>query len=792
MKKLSLLLLFVFAYIMPIGAEKISEQEALATAQAFFVHTTGHKLSPNNVSASESLQLAHTSTGYYVFNRGVADGFVIVAADDKFSKDILGYADQGTFDIDNMPDNMRWWLGGYDRMLESVQKVGDNSLSKVIKVESSQVVRANIDPLVTSKWNQNSPYNDMCPTYNGIRCPSGCLATALAQIVYFNEYPQQGVGSHSYEWFVDRVSQGILSVDFSQHTYNYDAMLDTYDESSSAESRQAVAQLMSDIGILSNMGYKPAISGAQSLHALQGLIENLKYDKGAMLLSREFYTDEEWIDMVYNNLASGYPLYYSGLNQWAGHAFVCDGYRDGYFHINWGWGGSSDGYFLLDALDPGSQGIGGSSDGYNDGQEAIFNLKRPQSDSKYVIFMCNYNHFGIEQANLTNTSTATFTGAFNHLGLVTQTIVLGVKVVDSEGNATWIQTPTPATLNSYAAVDEIVINMSEFPTADGEYRVYPAYQDENGIWKEMRTKKTFPESYLIAKVSGKNISFSNQLIFSNWTPSEVIAEKEFTMKVDIENVTGAVYYDNIKLALMEYGTSNILGYSDAVDVSIAIDSTSSVTFTMTAPAQHGFCNYFVVNSNGMTISEVLRLAVEENTETTEEFTLTLNSLEVANADNVSLDNINITAQITCESGRYNGFVGFFVYPETGGFHIDYLVQDFYIRSGETLTVDKPSGDFYGLQTGKTYYVSIRYDDPRTGSWALLGTSSQNKYFTISDPSSIDEIISDDASVATSVYNLLGIRLLHFEAGETIDTTSLSPGVYIVKTGDKSRRIVVND
>ncbi len=786
MKRVVFFSLLALVGSIQIWAEKVSEQEAHKIAQQFFATDKGL-----TKSTTMPLPLAHASTGYYAFNRGENDGFVLVATDDCFSNEILGFADQGTFDTDNMPDNMRWWLGQYDRAVETLQKADNHSPAKGIEIKATQTERTEIAPLVTAQWDQSSPYNNMCPVYNGMRCPTGCLATALAQIVYCNKYPAHGTGTYSYDWKVDLVTQETLSVNFDERTYNYDIMCDTYNESSSAESRQAVAQLMFDLGVLSEMAYKPAISSAPTFTALLGLVRNLNYDKSAIIRSREFYTDKEWMDMVYANLAEGYPLLYTGQNEWAGHAFVCDGYRDGYFHINWGWSGGSNGYFLLDGLDPGSQGIGGSSGGYNSGQEAIFNLKPAQPDSKYEILMYNYNNFDIEEKVQNSTSTATFTGAFCNLGIAGQTITLGLKVVDHEGKASWIQELTSSHINSLADAKSIVVDLSHFPTAEGEYRVYPAYQDENGVWKEMRTKTNFSKRYMTATVSGKKITFAHTLKFSNWTPSkEIIAEKDFSIQATIQNITGSDYADQIKLALIEYGGTNLVGYSDEVAVSIPNGNSTTATFALTAPKKEGFYNYFAVNSKGETISEILRVAVEENTETTTEYSLVLNSVEVVAQ---ALDDIHITATITCESGRYNGFIAFYIFPEKGGNYIDYTYENFFIKEGETKSVTNHNPDaFYGLTKGKTYYTTIYYNDLTINKWIQLGTADQRKFFTINDPSAIDELTQENIPTETSVYNLSGIRLLHFEADVPLDTSSLEPGVYIVKSGNTTQRIIINN
>ncbi len=742
---------------------------------------------------SNQLKLAHTSSSYYAFNCGESNGFVLIAADDNFSNEILGYADQGTFDTTTIPANMRWWLSEYDRMLEAMQEAENNTSATRIQVKAIQTERAEIKPLLKSKWNQDSPYNDKCPLYNGSRCYTGCLATAIAQIIYYNQYPSQGVGIHSYEWFVGQNSQGTLSTDFSQHTYDYETMSDTYNKNSSQASRAAVAQLMNDVGVASNMSYGTDASGAISLDGAKGLIRNFNYDKSAILLLRDFYSEEEWIDMLYTSLAENRPLYYAGANAGAGHAFVCDGYCDGYFHINWGWGGYYDGYFLIGALDPEGQGIGGSDSGYNQNQEAIFNIKPAQADSKYVTLMYNYADFDIAQKTQTTSSrNVKFSGAFYNFSLTAQDITVGIKVVNSNGDVTWIEDPYSDIIESYRGVAEIYIHLSNFPTAAGTYTVYPAYKDENNEWQEMRTVNTSNKKYLTATVSGTSITFANpvsgELEFSNWATTGIYAGEEFSVQVDIANNTGATFTDNIRFVLLEYGTTSDVSYSDEVSVNIANGSSYTATFTLTAPATPGYYNFVVVNSEWYNLCNISTLKVADNEN---ELSLTLNSLSIENATNVSLDNINISAEISCERGSYNGYIAFAVYPETGGYNIDLVYQSFRIETGQTQTISN-TDQFTKLETGKDYFIALFYYDLTNENWIQLGSNDQVAFFTTANPNGINEITNEDTPTETSVYNLSGIRLLHFEAGEALDTSSLEPGIYIVKSGNKSKRILINN
>ncbi len=355
MKKAILCLVLFLVCVGRAVAERISEQEAYNLAREFYV--TGRR-SAKNVQAAISLQMAHASTAYYAFNRGQRDGFVLVAADDCFPREILGYADKGTFDAANLPPNMKWWLGEYDRALEAKKQAGNQNrkVRKDVKQKDAEAERPEIEPLLTCQWGQGEPYNALCPVYDGERCLSGCVATAMAQLMYYHKYPEVGDGYSE-----------------SEHIYDYDAMTDTYDESSSQESRYAVARLMYDAGIASRMSYGLYESYAYFYDAACGFVNNFKYDRSTILLWRNYYEEDEWIDMMYASLASSYPIFYTGqLQGGGGHAFVCDGYRDGYFHINWGWDGYCDGYFLVDGMTP--EGY----DGFNFDQEAIFNLSFPR------------------------------------------------------------------------------------------------------------------------------------------------------------------------------------------------------------------------------------------------------------------------------------------------------------------------------------------------------------------------------------------------------------------------------
>ena len=249
---------------------------------------------------------------------------------------------------------MQYWMHEMDRQIAFLQEHDYVMAQPPFKHETA------VAPLMTTTWNQHAPYNDMCPTYgeNNVHCVTGCVATAFAQVMKYHQWPDVGEGYHSYICYVNDETPVELSANFFQSVYQWDLMLDSYDEESSPESCAAVAKLMSDVGISMDMGYG-ASSGAFENEAMYSMIRYFKYNELCYLLERDFYSAAEWDQILVDEISAGRPIVYCGYSysgmDSGGHAFVLDGFdTDGYFHVNWGWGGSDDGYFLFTLLAPSS------------------------------------------------------------------------------------------------------------------------------------------------------------------------------------------------------------------------------------------------------------------------------------------------------------------------------------------------------------------------------------------------------------------------------------------------------
>jgi len=346
---ISLLLSFVMLPFSIILANPVSEEDARNVAVAFM-----EKHFKNRNNASFGIRRAYGKASvssplnekYYVFNAtGTQGGYVIVATDDRLPE-ILGYSDKGYIDMDNMPPNMRAWLSQYDHVMNQAEDTFAMESPKGPKGFSSWPsafkAKHDISPMITTKWGQEAPFNDLAPEIDGQRAVTGCVATAMAQIMYYHRWPDTET---------TMIPQYGYGEELPPTAFDWENMLDVYDGSENEEQRMAVAKLMRYAGQAAKMQYGVDGSGAFSFSAIRALMENFGYSKQMKYVKHRDYTAEEWEKIVYHELQEGRPVFYSGYSPWeGGHAFVCDGYAaDGnYYHFNWGWDGDSDGYFLME------------------------------------------------------------------------------------------------------------------------------------------------------------------------------------------------------------------------------------------------------------------------------------------------------------------------------------------------------------------------------------------------------------------------------------------------------------
>ena len=339
---------------------------------------------------------------YYIVN--LNQGFVILSADNRIEP-ILGYSTEGNFNADNIPDNMLAFLDGYSAQIKSYLHES-SSMPNEATAKWASLIRdeytpnttkgAVVGPLLSTIWNQDNPYNASCPSDAagpGGHAYAGCVATAMAQIIRYWEYPSQGTGSHEYNcsssMYVNgqltNFNYGNLQANFGTQ-YDYSNMPDLITSTNYTE----VAKLIYHCGVSVEMTYTPYASSAYSSDVPHALKQYFKYSTNGTptptYRNRSSYTESYWINLLKSELDYWRPVLYNGSGSGGGHAFVCDGYDDqGYFHFNWGWSGSYNGYFTLNALTPGTH-------NFNDSQGAVIYVQGGtpliKTNSNQLSFLC--------------------------------------------------------------------------------------------------------------------------------------------------------------------------------------------------------------------------------------------------------------------------------------------------------------------------------------------------------------------------------------------------------------------
>ena len=777
-------------------AEKIGKDEARKIASEFFSGPSERKAAPYEGDAT--LRLAGEGSAYYAFNRGTNGGYVIVAADDRADAQVLGFADKGTFSADSMPSAMRWWLDEYARQLEYAPAKTTAGSAR------TEAVRADIAPMVTAKWDQLAPYNAFCPEYYGEKSVTGCEATAMAQIMYYHKWPKRGTGSHSYEWIVDEEVMGTLSADFSQSVYDWESMTDTYGENSTKESEDAVARLMYDVGVSIDMVYSSSESGADANDAAPAYVSYFGYDKSLCTLERDYYSTAEWEDIVYGSLEAGRPVLYMGVTpNSGGHAFVCDGYADGYYHINWGWSGMCDGYFLLQALNPEIQGTGGFEGGYNTYQYIVPDIRPDEGGTAEPLIYCE-DGFDTDQKEATHETAVMFTGGFGYAAAVSCDVNLGLKVTDTEGNATYVEGLNTASLGTDKRVDNYYVDLAGFPTAAGNYVVTPACQDKaTGKWYDIRTAINSNNYCLNASVGQDgSITFSNpepkeyDLELANFTlKGKPYASTMMTVSGTVAN-NGLEYYGNIALAIGEEGAfdrdeddeseDDVSIVSEFVRVSLVEGASVDFEFTVSMPDTPGNYELAVVTEDGQILGRT-PLTVTEAPD--EELALTLSEAPKIVGDGpLSADNINIEASVECSAGYYAGMVYAAVFPhvEQGSVsNVAMFDTELYISSGETQTVNI-HGSLPSAQVGDKYFIILYYI--HNGSIEKIPADNNRLEFTIGTLTPVGGVEATARPHDIEVYTTAGVCVLRQKAAKA-DLSELAPGLYIVKENGTTRKVV---
>lgn len=549
MRKL-LPILFLFATLMT-WAGNVTESEALQKAKAFMDSQRTTQSQCQMRLAAKSTQVSNKLTtavkeSYYVFNVGQNNGYVVVSADDR-TPAILGYADEGTFNTSNIPANMKAWLQSYTDQLNYLE-------SHPAAARAAVTEHTAIRPLIKATWDQGEPYNNKCPMDGDERSLTGCLATAMAQIMNYYQYPEKTTSTiPSYT----TGTKGITVNEIPVTTIDWSNIKNNYNGNETAAQKNAIATLMQLCGASMEMDYTSYSSYAYMIPALNAFKNYFDYDTSLRHVNRIEFRASEWDELIYNELAQKRPVYYCGQSIGGGHAFVIDGYsKDGFFHVNWGWGGSRNGYFLLSILDPHSNtgsGASSSSDGYSFDQDAIIGIQpnTGNEEPKWVIKMTSeglYTNLSVvnKQGSYFPISlTATF---YNRTG-ATQDFDLGIGVYDKDNKEVSAQKMNDGRFAESWGYNGITYNCNIPALPDGTYAI-TAISREKGTDTWYQNLRSF-QYYITATISGNQMTLQNPTVDASGSVAvngnmEVYSTQ--TAKATIKN--NGTFFNNVVFLLV--------------------------------------------------------------------------------------------------------------------------------------------------------------------------------------------------------------------------------------------------
>lgn len=754
---ISLLLAFV---TMVCYAQPITKQQAEQKAMAF-MKQKGMPIGRGVTNAPLS-QLNVGESPIYVFNTMEDDGFVIVSGDER-TEAILGYSTDSHFDEKKLPETMREWLNEYATQIDDLQK--GRMKAKPLKVPTHEA----IGKMVSSVWDQGeatisgNAYNQLCPTYQGNHCVTGCVATAMAQIMRYHQWPTDDCSQ--IPGYTSNETVGYVS-SLPKLKFDWNHMLDRYDEGQTTQECKAVAQLMQYCGSSVQMSYGTGISTAYSNDVAAAMRTYFNYDVNTRFVYRSDYSTEGWDNLIYNELKEGRPVFYGGSKTNSGHSFVCDGYDGhGFYHINWGWGGYCNGYFKLAILNPTGSGTGGgnSYSGYSLNQGAIVGIQKPTgtTEEKRTLSLETFSREG-------HTITALYV---NRTG-ITGTFDFGFAYKDANDNGnTYKLKKSSASIEPFYSY-YYSLDLDNMNLSDGTYNFYPYAILSGNPWSHMICDYT---KYFEVKYSGGQVSsityhpVGDIFISSIECVGNRIVDQPQEIQVTIKN-EGEEYDGEFFLHVSYMDENNGDNYGGYVDrVYLPIESggheTTSLYFK---PSAIGKWKVWVDNTwDGLTDA------------TSCEFEVIRAPRWASNLNVESYEIITSTDAILKAKIKNNGTAGYYkpihcyLYEQSKSMWIDFQnTRNMNIAPGETADVEFR---FESLEMGKTYMACMGayiYHNSNEMEWIDKAYS-----FTVDQEGDPTDIISlsIDPSTPVDVYSLSGV-LLREKATSLKD---LPNGIYIV-------------
>ena len=752
----SMLLAFTAAAspITPLDAQKIASNHVGQ-------RRSGVKVQATPVNLKSRLAAPGAQASFYIFNTTNDKGYVIVSGDDR-TMPILGYVDNGNFDPNNIPPNMKEMLEHYAQEISMLDQLGITREN----LTAPRPTHNSISPMITTHWNQGEPYWDQCPEFldldeNGDtirdRAYTGCVATSMAQIMNYYKYPlycTQTIPSYEMTYYWNEEYYITDTDPLPPIVFDWDNMKDNYTGAETQAEKDAVAWLMLYAGCAARMNYGINASSTSDPYIPTAFNDYFNYD--AKLVYRSDYEQADWEEMIYQELFAGRPIIYNGRSgTGGGHSFVCDGYAYGdYFHINWGWGGLGDGYFVLSVLNPyagGGVASVTSAEGYNIDQTAIIGITPGYSgqpievDHRLTVWNMYYTGSRTFERSedgyfkLTKRRYIKVT-AEDHIDDGTK-YLRGIALYDSNDNFVDMIAQTYYGASYISVTDSWPDNQSSqtYPfgknITSGTYKIVPVSSVQgSNVWSPMIEGDRY---YIEATINGDWITFTDHPIVNlqsmnfEFTGGEKVGTSEqchVTVKNNGDRFSGKLYLYVSNEQLDEYSE-----YTSVVEVEIPAGGTKVVTFNFT-PQNAGTKSAYLstydntwsgsipgtgsVNIAGTTVYP-MNLSVEINAMNADEDMIIYDS------------HIKFKVDVTNNNteGEYNRYLLaplFIVDENNHGSMITYLSSNVNIPAGETQTFYY---EFDNLAYGSVYALNI-YGRNENEVTTNLVHPGESKYYTI--------------------------------------------------------------
>ena len=835
-----MLLLLMMSLASFAGPRSFQQAKEIALRQAAQLGISMDETSSAKAKSKRVKSVSGEVPAYYVFPNGEGKGFTVVSGDDRLPE-VVGYSDKGTYDEENLPSNYVGFMKAYEEMVGQLDN-GDSrasaSIAEAKALRSSGYQQPAVAPLLGNiQWNQMIPYNNMCPMYNSTnRSVTGCVATAMAQVMMYYQYPKTlqanipAYVSHTNHLSIPQINKG--------ERYDWANMLPQYASyeplNYTDAQATAVAKLMYHCGAACEMDYGSS-SGANVTPAI--LSTYFGYDSDLMQdLNRDAFTLAEWSQIMDKELSVKRPILYSGRSSDGGHEFICDGTDgNGLYHINWGWGGYQDGYFDVTILNPdkGGAGSGSAPDGYNQYCSMIVGIApdngkvdEPLVDVAPVVMIGNGNSSLGFQMSTRNKVTDTF-------GVITNNLLSNQSAKDFTGYFAYGIQQADGTYKPLSKSSSISI---KHPEADGStYRqsirllqfdyafpvgkttLYGLYSTDNKKWEKCAYVYMVP---FVVEATERTISVATPLSADIVAQDELLSEQDNTLMLTVSNDAD---FEHLGIIKVYTSTTNEKPSDPSEQIYFTILSKSSSTREVSVTPSVGDLYVWVTNDKGEELMEVKKFTVTQSTAPKlvlvgKETNAIPNVYETENAyyysykvkgPKTNASKAVFSYKIRNDGGSYQAKFETYVYAFGENRVNNGQILSIRIKSGETATLNvEASPEDYG--GNRSFYCCIvQYDSSipfdvsgisKTklylvdGGWYNFDEVDQFVYVA-GTPSGISSITTSGTSVrggngeilissgkaqTMGIYSLSGqmVKQANVKAGENI-AVSVPAGLYIV-------------